>query len=80
MTRITNNETAWAYARENGFNYSRQRIGYSVYKTNWGKTLEIGHDCAKLYRPPGTTPGFDKTKADRLIEVFRYKLENSNAT
>lgn len=75
MARITDRETAWAYARENGFSYSRQRIGYSVYKTFDKRTLEIGHDCAKLYRSPGITPGFDKSKADRLVEVFRYKLE-----
>lgn len=73
-TEITNSEQAYAYARERGFIYSRARIGYGVYKQRvpGGQTLEIGHDCAKLYRAPGVTRGFDKSKTDRLIEVFRY--------
>lgn len=72
MAKITTSEQAYAYARANGFIYKRSRIGYGVYKTREGKTLEIGHDCAKMYRPPGTIPGFNKSKSDRLIEVFRY--------
>lgn len=75
MSRIRSNEAAWAYARENGFTYARQRIGYSIYRTIDGRTLEIGHDCAKLYRAPGKR---DKSKADRLIEIHRYVEEKSD--
>lgn len=73
MPNIRTNEQAWAYARDNGFKYNRCRIGYSIYRHTDGRTLEIGQDCAKLYRAPGTTKGFDKTKTDRLIEICRYR-------
>lgn len=74
---ITSNKDAWAYASEHGFKYKRARIGYSIYRAFDGRTLEIGEFCAKLFRSSGTTPGFDKTKTDRLIAVYRYKTEDS---